>query len=220
MKIGETIFDTLYLLLAIGSGFYILYKSVKKKYKYMGYSLLVLGIGDAFHLVPRVLSYYVDYDLTFYLGLGKFITSITMSIFYVFLYYIYLENYHIKEDNKVSFWVKAFFTCRILFCLFPQNRWFSDGGSIYMGLLRNVPFLLLGLFIMLLYYKERDNDKYFKYIWVSILLSFVFYMLVVVGVDSFPMFGMFMIPKTLCYIYIIIMFLIKKKKSKKRRKYE
>ncbi len=57
MKYGESTFDILYLLFAIISGCIILKRAKGKIEKYMGIAALVLGCGDAFHLVPRVLNY-------------------------------------------------------------------------------------------------------------------------------------------------------------------
>ena len=60
MKVyGEVIFDILYLLIAIVVGICILIKSKNKLGKMMGIATLVLGCGDAFHLVPRTLDYFI-----------------------------------------------------------------------------------------------------------------------------------------------------------------
>ena len=65
MKVyGETIFDSCYLLIAIIMGIMILAKSKNKLGKMMGAATLILGIGDSFHLVPRMLDYFVDADFT------------------------------------------------------------------------------------------------------------------------------------------------------------
>ena len=85
MKYGESTFDILYLLFAILTGLIILVRHRNKADKLMGTAALVLGLGDAFHLVPRVLNYFIDKDFTFYLGLGKLVTSITMTVFYIFI---------------------------------------------------------------------------------------------------------------------------------------
>ena len=106
MKYGESIFDIIYLMIAIVTGFMII-KNNNKLSKLIGSAVLILGFGDAFHLVPRVLNYFIDYDFNMYLGIGKLVTSITMSVFYVLLYYIYLNNYK-KEKNKgilISIWL-------------------------------------------------------------------------------------------------------------------
>ena len=93
MKIyGETIFDITYLLITLIIGIYILTKRKDKLGKLMGSATLILGFGDAFHLIPRILDYFIDYDFNPFLGLGKLITSITMTIFYIFMFYIYKNN--------------------------------------------------------------------------------------------------------------------------------
>lgn len=207
MKVyGETIFDIAYLLIAICVGIYILVKHKTKSQKLMGIATLVLGIGDSFHLVPRVLDYFVDKDFSMALGVGKLVTSITMTIFYIFMYYIYLGSYEVKENKKIttSVWVLAIL--RIVLCLFPQNNWLTNESLLSWGIIRNVPFLILGALIVVLYFKQRKEVKSFKNIWLYVTLSFLFYIPVVVGASTIPMLGMFMLPKTICYILIIFAF--------------
>jgi hypothetical protein len=44
-------------------------------------------------------------------------------------------------------------------------------------------------------------------VWIYILLSFAFYVPVTVGAGAVPILGMLMLPKTVCYILMIITFL-------------
>ena len=88
-EIFETIFIIIYLIYAISAGVYLLKRGKNKPIKYMGIATLILGIGDSFHLIPRILNNIVAGDYTSYLGYGKLITSITMTIFYILLYYVY-----------------------------------------------------------------------------------------------------------------------------------
>jgi len=81
MKYGESSFDILYLLFAIVGGILILARSRTKVGKMMGSATLILGLGDSFHLVPRVLNYFVEGDFALFLGVGKLITSVTMTVF-------------------------------------------------------------------------------------------------------------------------------------------
>ncbi len=74
MKYGESTFDILYLLFAIIAGCVMLAKARGKTEKLMGFAALILGVGDAFHLVPRVLNYFCEADLTLWLGVGKLVT--------------------------------------------------------------------------------------------------------------------------------------------------
>lgn len=207
MKYGESTFDILYLLFAIVSGVVILIKARNRTKKLMSFAALILGCGDAFHLVPRVLNYFIDADFTASLGIGKLITSVTMTAFYVLIYYVWLGYY--KETNKksltASVWLLA--AIRIAFCVFPQNGWIENNSDLTWGIVRNIPFAMLGALICFLYFKNRNKSRRFKPVWVYILLSFAFYIPVTVGAGAVPILGMLMLPKTVCYILLILTFL-------------
>ncbi|MCR5116303.1 MAG: hypothetical protein K6A97_02215, partial [Lachnospiraceae bacterium] len=54
---------------------------------------------------------------------------------------------------------------------------------------------------------KRADDRTFRLLWLYILLSFAFYIPVAVGAGIVPMLGMLMLPKTICYILMIVAFL-------------
>ena len=85
MKYEKYLFEILYIITEVVIGVSILLKCKNKLSKLMGYSILILGIGDSFHLIPRVLNYFINYDFNMYLGIGKLVTSITMTLFYIFI---------------------------------------------------------------------------------------------------------------------------------------
>ena len=90
--IVETLFDTCYLIGVVVLGIIMIVKSQgKKQYRLFGIMAVVLGLGDAFHLIPRAVALCTTglENYTFALGTGKFITSITMTVFYIILYYIW-----------------------------------------------------------------------------------------------------------------------------------
>ncbi len=213
MKYGESFFDIAYLIITISIGAYLLVKANNKLQKLMGGAALVLGCGDAFHLVPRVLNYFVDKDFTTALGAGKLITSITMTVFYILVYYIFLNNYKGRENKGITATIWGLSAIRIALCLFPQNEWFSNNSPLLWGILRNIPFAILGGVIVILYFKFRKDDKCFRFIWLYVTLSFLFYIPVVVGADAVPILGALMLPKTICYLLILFTFLKKKKNS-------
>lgn len=207
MKIwGETIFDIVYLLFAILSGFIILKKNKNSTQKLMGISILTLGIGDAFHLVPRILSYFINADLNMYLGIGKLITSLTMTVFYILIYHVYIKQDNVRENKLVTKFIYILSVIRFVLCLLPQNQWITNDGLLGIGIIRNVPFVILGIMIVVLYFKDKNNIGKMKNVWCYILLSFVFYIPVVVGAGTYPILGMFMLPKTICYMLIIGVF--------------
>lgn len=207
MKIwGETIFDIIYLLFAIISGSIILKKQKNNIQKLMGISVLTLGIGDAFHLVPRVLNYFVESNLDMYLGVGKLVTSITMTVFYILIYHVYIKQENISENKLITKIIYILSGIRIALCLLPQNQWITNDGNLFVGIVRNIPFVILGIMIIVLYFKDRKIIGKMKNVWCYILLSFVFYIPVVVGAGEYPILGMFMLPKTICYMLIIGVF--------------
>ncbi len=75
------------------------------------------------------------------------------------------------------------------------------------GLIRNVPFVILGGIVFWLYFQKKGENRTMKWMWIYILLSFLFYIPVAVAAGLLPMLGMLMLPKTVCYILMIVSFL-------------
>ena len=207
MKYGESTFDILYLLIAVISGCLILRRARNRTERQMGLAALILGCGDAFHLVPRVLNYFVEADFTAALGIGKLVTSVTMTVFYLLLYYVWLGYYREQENRSVTVSLWALTVLRVALCLFPQNGWLENSSGMTWGIIRNIPFVLLGAAVCWLYFRKRAEDRIFRPVWLYILLSFLFYIPVAVGAGAVPMLGMLMLPKTVCYILLIVVFL-------------
>ena len=207
MKYGESVFDILYLLFAIISGCVLLHRAKNETEKRMGFAALVLGCGDAFHLVPRVLNYFADGDFTAALGVGKLVTSVTMTVFYLLLYHVWLGRYREPEKRSVTVLLWVLTAVRIILCLFPQNGWLTNSGSVTWSIIRNIPFILLGGAVCCLYFRKRNEDRIFRPVWLYILLPFLFYIPVAVGAGAVPLLGMLMLPNTVCYILLIIAFL-------------
>lgn len=206
MKYGESAFCIIYLLLAGICGCIILRRARTRTERLMGLATLILAIGDAFHLIPRVINHFSDGDLTAALGIGKLVTSITMTLFYVLLYYIWRGLYGEKEDKRITAAVWGLTAVRIVLCLFPQNGWLQNDAGMTWGIIRNVPFTALGVLIVVLFFRKKDVLRRFKPVWLYVILSFAFYIPVAAGAGLVPMLGMLMIPKTVCYILLILLF--------------
>ena len=155
--IAETLFDTVYLISVITIGIRMIVKSrEKKQYRLFGIMAVLLGAGDSFHLVPRAVALCTTglENYTAALGLGKLITSITMTLFYVILYYVWRLRYDIKGQDNMTLLVYLSAAVRIILCLLPQNKWLSADAPLSWGIYRNIPFALLGLLIIILFYKS------------------------------------------------------------------
>ncbi|MGL4362608.1 MAG: hypothetical protein ACRCSG_04990 [Cellulosilyticaceae bacterium] len=206
--IMETIFDIVYLTTVITLGV-LMIKNAKgiKQYTLFGIMAVLLGTGDAFHLVPRAIALCTTglENYTVSLGVGKFITSITMTIFYIILYKVWRERYNIVDKKGLTITIYALAAIRIILCLMPQNAWTSANSPIQWGVYRNIPFAILGLIIIVCFYKsaKETKDTAFNWMWLTIVLSFAFYIPVVLWADVHPLIGMLMIPKTCAYVWTV-----------------
>lgn len=207
--IVETLFDAVYLISVITIGVLMIRGSKgDRQLKLFGWMAVVLGAGDFFHLIPRALALCTTglENYTVPLGLGKWITSVTMTIFYVLLYYVWRQRYQVKGQVGLTAAVYILAGVRIGLCMMPQNQWLSASSPLSWGIWRNIPFALLGLLVIVLFYRSAKGrqDRAFRWMWLTIVLSFGFYIPVVLWADTIPMIGMLMIPKTCAYVWTVL----------------
>ena len=205
----ETLFDVTYLTTVITIGILMIKKSNgNPQYRLFGIMAVTLGLGDSFHLVPRALALCTTglESYTAVLGIGKFITSITMTIFYILLYYVWRLRYKVEGKQALTVTVYTLAILRIALCLMPQNAWTSGASPLSWGIYRNLPFAAMGIIVIVLFYQSarETNDKAFRYMWLTIVLSFAFYIPVVLFADTIPVIGVLMIPKTCAYVWTIL----------------
>lgn len=209
MKKVEIVFNILYLsIILIGAA--VLYRNAHQDSLVVQYAVMasVLGAGDACHLIPRIFLVLdrKNSDYTVSLGIGKLIASITMTLFYLLLWKIGKEYYGFEVRRDLDVLVYTCIAARILLCLFPQNGWTTErpvkGWNIY----RNIPFILLGTIVMLLYIIGAvTKGGVLSYVWLAIGVSFVCYIPVVLLSDVYPKIGMLMLPKSCAYAAIVLM---------------
>lgn len=207
--IMETAFDAVYLITVLTLGIRMIRQpGAARQFHLFGWMAVVLGAGDAFHLVPRAWALCTtgleNYAVA--LGLGKAITSVTMTVFYVLLYYVWRQRYRVQGQKSLTGTVYLLTGLRILLCLMPQNRWLEADAPLSWGIYRNIPFALLGLLMIVLFYRSAraQQDCAFRWMWLTIVLSFAFYIPVVLWADVVPMIGMLMIPKTCAYVWTVL----------------
>lgn len=203
-KIMEAIFCVAYLIITFVFGIKIVKHSKKnKELTLFGIMTLVLVGGDSFHLVPRIMAVINQSgDYTKAMGIGTLITSVTMTIFYLIMYCIFEMHYN-KKNNRLMIIMTVLSVVRIALCLMPQNDW-TGASPVSWGIYRNIPFTIMGIIMVVLFFSER-NDKAYKFMWLAILLSFGFYLPVVLWSDVNKMVGMLMMPKTCMYVWMVVM---------------
>ena len=73
----------------------------------------------------------------------------------------------------------------------------------------------MGFLIIVLFYRsaKKTRDRPFRFMWLTIVLSFAFYLPVVLFADRFPSIGALMIPKTCAYVWTVLIGYTDMKKS-------
>ena len=207
--IFETLFDIVYLVTVITLGVRMLRDSRgRQQAQLYGAMAVTLGCGDAFHLAPRAVALCTTglENYTAALGVGKLITSITMTAFYLLLYYVWRSRYQIRGRSGLTAAVWVLAAVRVALCLMPQNAWTSADAPLSWGIYRNIPFAILGALIVVLFYRSARarQDAPFRHLWLTVVLSFACYIPVVLFADAVPAVGMLMIPKTCAYVWTVL----------------
>lgn len=218
MRIGESVFCIGYLVFDLIAGIVFLVNGSEQLFLLYGIMTLLLGFGDAFHLVPRVIKHIKGESerVKWWMNFGLAVTSVTMTVFYIILFYIWKIQNVSQSNQTISelvakqrlSGVSGAFTgiiwgmalARIAICLLPQNDWFGDGNK-RLSLCRNIIFSIIGAAEIILFLMM--GGTYGITMAVCILLSFLFYLPVTLYAKENPKIGMLMIPKTVMYIIMI-----------------
>lgn len=202
-ELGEAIFSLIYLIFGFVAAIILMTKAQGQTViALFGIMTLVLAGGDSFHLVPRILHAFKERfeKYEFWAGLGLMVSSITMTCFYLIMYKIWCELFgeQIQVASAVVWLLYGCAIVRIVLCLFPQNNWFKKAGNPTWGILRNIPFVVVGLIMICLFAIAGMWDMA-----MAILISFGCYLPVVLYAKKNPKIGMLMIPKTIAYMWMI-----------------
>ena len=203
MGLLESIFDSLYLAGVILLGIHLLLQK-NASARLFGAMGVILGLGDAFHLLPRIMAHMSENGFArflFLLSWGRFVTSVTMTVFYL-LFYFYYKKRTGKNSRPMDWFIYACFVLRVALLLLPQNNWGKENESLLFGLLRNIPFSIMG-FSLVFFCLQEKKDPLLKKMGILICLSFLFYIPVVLFSSAYPWTGAFMLPKTLAYFLLV-----------------
>lgn len=208
--IMEAVFDMGYLLFdLIAAVLFFVFSKGNSLFVLYGILTLTLCGGDAFHLVPRVIRAFRGSSdkIKKQLGMGLQISSVTMTVFYILLMYIWKNTFpemQIPAPLEIIIWVSAL--VRIIVCLLPQNRWCSDNGNQKLSMIRNTVFAVTGIGVIILYALSGNaHDYHLTRMVAAILISFGCYLPVTLMSKKYPKVGLLMIPKTCAYIWMIAM---------------
>jgi len=206
----EAVFDTCYLLFDLIAGIlFFAFSHGSPLFLLYGILTWTLCFGDAFHLVPRVLRAVKGSNekIERQLGIGLQISSITMTIFYILLLYIWKQTFYEMTAPvmlEILIWVSA--AVRIVVCMLPQNNWCGKEGNRKLSVIRNAVFAVTGICVIVLYVMSGNTYGYhMTRMAAAIVVSFGCYLPVTLLSKKMPKIGMLMIPKTCAYIWMIVM---------------
>lgn len=206
----EAVFDIGYLAFDLIAGIlFFIFSKGNPLFILYGILTLTLCGGDAFHLAPRVFRAVNGSSdkIKRQLGRGLQISSVTMTIFYIILMYIWKTMFFELEAPaalEVIIWVSALI--RIVICLLPQNNWCTDDGNLKLSVLRNAVFAVTGIGVIILFAISGNTYGYnMTKMIAAIIISFGCYLPVTLFSKKAPKVGILMIPKTCAYIWIIVM---------------
>ena len=175
-------------------------------------AFILLAAGDSGHVGFRVLAHLtggVDSQAMILgtsmslVGLGMMITSFTITLFYMLLVYVWR-----MRDNQPAGWfanlLLAAGVVRLMLMALPGNDWGSAVPPQPMSLYRNLPLLLQGIGVvgLILFSAYQKHDPTFQWIGWMIVLSYAFYIPVILFAQQVPLLGMLMIPKTCAYLAV------------------
>ena len=206
----EAVFDAVYLTFDLAAAvLFFLFSKGNILYVLYGILTLTLCGGDAFHLVPRIIRAVrgTNDKIKRQLGIGLQVSSITMTMFYILLMYIWKYTFpelKIPVVIEVVIWISA--VIRIVICMFPQNNWCTDEGNMKLSVIRNAVFAVTGIGVMILYLISGNTYGYhMTRMAAAIIISFGCYLPVTLFSKTKPQVGLLMIPKTCAYMWIIVM---------------
>ena len=151
----EAIFDAAYLIFDLVAAI-LFFTFSKGNILFVLYGILTLTLcgGDAFHLVPRIIRAVrgSDEKIKRQLGIGLQVSSVTMTVFYIILMYVWKFTFPemiIPTIVEAVVWISA--VVRIVICMFPQNNWCTDEGNMKLSIARNGVFAVTGIGVIILY---------------------------------------------------------------------
>ncbi len=136
-------------------------------------------------------------------GLGALSTATTVTFFYVLILMVWHKHFE-KPYGWFGVLLFAAAAVRLVIMAFPQNQWNRTVPVWGWSMARNLPLMLQGLGVACLLLRDATalKDRTFTKIGWLIIASYTFYAPVILFIQSAPLLGMLMIPKTMSYVAI------------------
>jgi hypothetical protein len=204
----EFVFDILYVVTAIVLGGYLLGTAggmLAKKIS--GAMAFVLAAGEFCRILPRMLAIKREstYGLEAALGNGKQFASIASAVFFMLLWELACALYSLESLGVIGIVVYVLGAARIATCIAPVNQWHTGSRQLFWAKVRNVPFLLMGMLIAAVYMYYQSRVTATLLMWLAIIISFCWYLPVVLIPHRKILVGLSMMAQSCCYIWMLAM---------------
>lgn len=174
----------------------------------------LLALGDSGHVGFRILALiFGGPESTVaiagtpirWISLGTLATTATVTIFYVLVLIIWKRRFN-KEYGWFGIFLFFMAIVRMVMTMLPINNWNASMPAQPWSTYRNIPLMIQGLGVAYLILRDAkaEKDKAFTQIGYMILVSYTFFIPVILFVQKMPLIGMLMIPKTLAYVAIAV----------------
>jgi hypothetical protein len=172
----------------------------------------LLALGDTGHVGFRVWAYALGGlesqvmilgRAISLVGAGALMTAVTVTLFYVVMLEVWRVRFNRRYETFEYFLLIAGAT-RLYMLTLPLNEWWRVVPEQPWSTIRNIPLMIQGLGLAYLILRDSiaRGDVTFKWIGVSILVSYACYIPLILFVQQAPLIGMLMIPKTMAYVAI------------------
>ncbi|OGO39199.1 MAG: hypothetical protein A2W35_16885 [Chloroflexi bacterium RBG_16_57_11] len=186
----------------------------------------LLALGDTGHVGLRVWAYALgglESQINLLgcsiglVGAGALMTAVTVPLFYLLMLEVWRLRFH-KVYGSFEYFLLIVGATRLYMLTLSVNEWWRVMPEQPWSTIRNIPLMILGLGVAYLILRDAiaSHDATFRWIGISILVSYACYIPVILFVQQAPMLGMLMIPKTLAYLAIGFLAYFDLHKPKKR----
>lgn len=175
----ENILDIIFLLSGVIFSLFLFAKSHKRlSYIALGLMAFSISIGEGFHLVPVLLKEFnlPVMDLYEFFGVGQFVTSLVLTLLFLFFYWVYKLRYQNKNTTSLDIAIYALAVFKIVFTL-VDDSFFQN--NIFMSLMRNVPYIVMTALLLYVgyFWAKKKDDLYIKCLYIYLSISFAAYLI-------------------------------------------
>jgi hypothetical protein len=172
----------------------------------------LLALGDTGHVGFRVWAYALgglESQVSLFgrsislVGAGALMTAVTVTLFYMLMLEVWRLRFR-RQYGTFEYFLLIAGATRLYMLTLSVNDWWRVVPDQPWSTIRNIPLMVQGLGLAYLILRDAiaSHDKTFRWIGISILVSYACYIPVILFVQQSPMIGMLMIPKTLAYVAI------------------